>query len=445
MNWNVEWINYEKVRGRRELRGGKIIDHFTLTKDPNDSFYFIFVGTLKGRAVVRYRNDWDTLQNELPLPTGAPWFAEWEYSYPEPTPVLQVRTSESDWIEEVKYGKGSFIKWKENYQGIIFDEAHRCGGATSLQSKLMIGAKRQATYGLALSATAADDPRQMKALGYFLGLHDLSKGKNNFRNWLFNHGCSEFDEVPGMHFTTNDVKRREVFAGLSEEIFPDHGDRMRKRDIPGFPHSKIDVKFISDHTNKAKELIGSIAARYEEMGELIKQSSLYVHKRQQLEMLLVPSILEYAEDAAQTSSVVIFVNYTETLNEILTILHRKYGPTNVIEISGAQVGERGKRERQDGIDRFQRNVAKFAVVNTHAGSENVSLHDPNGVVERTTITSPPDSGRVLQQIFGRVERVGAAASNQWILLFAGTEQEKTAERVMARVENIELFNNSFLV
>ena len=72
--------------------------------------------------------------------------------------------AESEWLEEKPWGKGSFLRWKNDYEFVIFDEVHRCGGPTSLNSKALIAAKRQCKYVLSLSATAADDPRQMKAL-----------------------------------------------------------------------------------------------------------------------------------------------------------------------------------------------------------------------------------------------------------------------------------------
>jgi superfamily II DNA or RNA helicase len=91
---------------------------------------------------------------------------------------------ESEYTIEVPWGKGSFVKWRNSYEMVIFDEAHRLGGTTSLNSKLGIAAKRQAKYVVALSATAADDPRQMKALGYILGIHGLNTIKCETKlNW----------------------------------------------------------------------------------------------------------------------------------------------------------------------------------------------------------------------------------------------------------------------
>lgn len=56
---------------------------------------------------------------------------------------------------------------------IILDEFHRCGGLNSLNSKILIAAKRQKIKHLLLSATPAQSPLQMKAMGYSLDLFTL--------------------------------------------------------------------------------------------------------------------------------------------------------------------------------------------------------------------------------------------------------------------------------
>ena len=100
--------------------------------------------------------------------------------------------ADTEWLVEKPWGKGSYLAWKRPPDTIIFDEVHRAGGTTSLNSKMLIAAKRQAQYILALSATAADDPRQMKALGYALNLHGLSertRAMPDFTGFLLRHGC----------------------------------------------------------------------------------------------------------------------------------------------------------------------------------------------------------------------------------------------------------------
>lgn len=89
-----------------------------------------------------------------------------------------VRLSSSEWGGEIECTRGTRWQWASDYELVIFDEVHRCGGATSLNSKLLIAARRQAAHVLTLSATAADDPRQFKA-------------------WATRSACSSFTSTNG--------------------------------------------------------------------------------------------------------------------------------------------------------------------------------------------------------------------------------------------------------
>jgi superfamily II DNA or RNA helicase len=58
---------------------------------------------------------------------------------------------------------------------LIFDEGHNCSSPTgSLNSQMLIQAKKQNIPLMVISATLATSPLKMKALGYVLGLHNLS-------------------------------------------------------------------------------------------------------------------------------------------------------------------------------------------------------------------------------------------------------------------------------
>lgn len=365
----------------------------------------------------------------------------------EGEPILfgQHYTADSEWIEETKYGSGSYIKWKQVPLGAIFDEVHRCGGTKTLQSKLLIGARRQMNYVMTLSATAADDPRQMKALGFALGLHTLNDNKNaeiktGFRSWLFKHGCYEDDDTGTMTFTLSEGKRKRVFTELHQEIFPSRGARMRKTDIPGFPKSKVEVKYLFDETGTAKQLSKDLKDKY----ELLKGMDFYAAERQALELLMIPDVMDLFDDLVPQTRVAIFVNYTETLNELVKKLSKKYGKTLIGFIDGSQSGKAGEAQRLDYLHRFQANQLLGIVCNIGAASESMGLHDPTGEVERSTLIFPCDSGRRLRQVLGRVDRIGGGNSTQFLLYFKGTSQEETARRVEARLDNLDLLNDADL-
>lgn len=347
---------------------------------------------------------------------------------------------ESEWTVEVPWGKGSFVKWKQEYHTIVFDEVHRCGGGTSLNSKLLIAAKRQAEFIIALSATAADDPRQMKALGYALGLHGLSKKTRtqmNYMSWLMRHGVTP-GIFGGYDFTADETKVKKVFARLNAEVFPHKGARMRKDDIPGFPQTTIDVKLLTDFTDKAKDLTEELHAIGD--GNAAEGMGL----RQKLEVLKIPHFIDLALDYGLTSKVVLFVNFTEPLEQIYEKLGKEFGHDHVGFISGAQTGARGETERRRTIERCQRNELDALVVNSQAGGESCNLHDPTGQVERTALISPCESGRQLKQIFGRVHRDGGARSLQLLTYFADTYEAEVAKRLKQKNFNLDILNDGEL-
>lgn len=351
--------------------------------------------------------------------------------------------ADTEWLVEVPWGKGSFLKWKHDFEFIIFDEVHRCGGATSLNSKALIAAKRQARLVLALSATAADDPRQMKALGYALGLHGLSKKSRlvpTYMNWLLRHQVRP-GVFGGFDFTADGAKQSKAFKLLNSEIFPRHGGRMRKMEIPGFPKTQIDSLVISDESGKGKQLAAQLSETDTKPSDLELRQKL----RQQLEMLKVPIILDMAQEYARTSKVVVYLNFTAPLQKLFADAIKVFGAAKVGFISGLQTGQKGERERAEYLRQFQANEIDLLVCNAMAAGESASMHDPTGHVERTALISPVESGRQYKQILGRVNRVGGAYSQQFILFFGGTTEEKVAERMKLKNCNIDLLNDADLM
>ena len=417
----IEYINYEKVRGRRK-------------KD--------------ALAVERYEAElkvWEAARdrhyNEVGADNTEDMFdPKWDFTLPKP--VEPRATAESDWVVEKPYGKGSFIKWKQDYAMMIFDEVHRCGGQTTLNSKLLIAAVRQAGFVMALSATAADDPRQMKALGYALGLHGLNKRTTslaNYRGWLFRHGCVE-GEWGGMDFVQDAEKQRKTFEKLNAEVFPKHGFRMRKSEIPGFPQTSINTLMLSDDEGRAGRLVAKLH-------EVERTGQPGMELRQKLEVLKAPFLVDLAYDyAIQGQGVVVFVNFSEPLRLVLDGLRERLGENAVGFVDGSQAGERGSRERRDTLDAFQANRLRALVCNGQAAGESANMHDPTGRVERTTLICPMPSGRQAKQIVGRVNRDGGARSQQFIVLFGDTYEEEIAKRMAQKQYNVDLFNDAdFLV
>ena len=351
-----------------------------------------------------------------------------------------VSVIDSEWLIEKPWGKGSFLAWKNTPCMVILDEVHRCSGATSLASKVLIASKRQAEFVLALSATAADDPRQMKALGYTLDLHGLSKqtrSRPNYIGWLLRHGCTP-GWAGGFEFTRNSEKGEKAFRLMHAEIFGSgKGARMRKSEIPGFPQTSIDIKMLT-----APDQASEIAEELHRINQM-PDSTLadVVALRQNLEELKVPLLIDLAADYALTSKVVIFVNFTATIMRLMRELPNALPNGTIGVVWGNQTDE----ERRKNINEFQANKLDALVVNVQAGGEAFNAHDPTGQVERTALICPCDSGRRYIQVTGRVHRDGGARSQQFICFWANTYEAKVAKRMEHKGMNISLLNDADLL
>jgi hypothetical protein len=125
---------------------------------------------------------------------------------------------------------------------LICDEAHRCAGDDSLNSRMLAAVRRYGIPTICLSATAAESPLKLKALGYVLRLHD---GGESYWKFLRDHGCVktvwgglEFPKGsarPGTRRAFQIARAREGLARLHEAIFepggamPPKGTRVRSQ------------------------------------------------------------------------------------------------------------------------------------------------------------------------------------------------------------------------
>lgn len=353
--------------------------------------------------------------------------------------MVRKRQSESIYGREHRIGTGSQWLWKHPFEAIVFDEVHRCGGMTSLQAKLLIAARRQAKYVLCLSATATDRPEKMKALGYALGLFEMPK----FKWWLMAHGVNP-GVFGGFKFTDDVEDQRAAMLKLNRAIFPDRGARMRKAEIPGFPKTRIAPLLIEDASGKAATLLEEIRDLYtrrtRQAADAAERESvleMLLRKRQALELLKVEDMAELALDYAESSKVVIFCHFKETI----TVLREKL--VNALSCAVPVIdGTNSAADRERIKLAFQNNAVPALLCNAAAGGVGLDLHDPTGRAERTAIISPGWSAVQLKQVFGRVQRDGGGYSQQFLVGFAGTLEEEILERAKANIDNIDLLNDA---
>ena len=258
---------------------------------------------------------------------------------------------------------------------LVFDEVQWCKGISTQNGNLLIAAKQQKLTTLSLSATAAKDPTEMRALGFALGLHELNERRNNnsFFHWLQENGCYKDP------WRTWRVKKKADLSPLRKEIFSVRriANGIKTSDMPGaFKNQRIitdlgDYKGASDYYEQSglsEEVIDSFLNN---IGKKKKNSSTVVtdimRARQYVEMLKVTHFVERTNDLLKEGkSIVAFLNYRESIEA-----YRKAFPE-----SGLIIGQQEDRDQQ--LDDWSEDKKRVIAVSSQAGGTGVSLHDQRG-------------------------------------------------------------------
>jgi len=348
--------------------------------------------------------------------------------------------------EVVPWGDGSFFRWNEPAPLTILDEAHRCGGVTSINSKMMVASVRARRKDptrkvLTLSATIASNPIRMNAFGYLMGLHN----KDDFRNFLLKCNCK-----PGTFggWTWDAKKNGHIMSYLHELIYDSgKGSRMIRSEIPGFPTTMTDVRVIPDVDKEVLRLSEDLRSHYNQrqVAAFETESDLarMVFMRQSLETAKVPFICDMIEDALETSKVAVFCNFTETIEALKEKAKKKHWKYATITGEQSQT-EAGKRRRQEIVKAYQNNEYDVIFCNIQAGGAGISLHDPVTQVPRTSIICPTFSAEDLKQVLGRVHRDGGGFSWQFLLYFSDSLEGAISRIVKTKLGNLDLLNDNEL-
>lgn len=315
---------------------------------------------------------------------------------------------------------------------LIFDEAHKAKGEYTQNAKMVIAARKQEIPMLLCSATIASTPREMRAMGYALGLHAL----HDFRSWSLKLGCYQ-NQWNGWECSDPKTAMKEVSA----ELFPAKGNRMRIAELgDAFPDCQIsaDVYTVKNSDAQNKEyakLLAEIEKLKAKKERNIQAAALTLNLRyrQLAENLKIDLLEELALDYAENGlSVAVFVNFTATLEDLSA------------RLKGAVVvhGQQSATERQASIDAFQENRTRFIVLNAQAGGTGISLHDLHGGHPRVGLICPTYSATVLKQILGRIHRAGGQSKALYRLIYAkGTVEEKVCRSVAHKLDAIATLND----
>lgn len=340
-------------------------------------------------------------------------------------------------------GKDEKFVFAAGIPALIFDEAHRAKGTDTANAFLLRAARDQGIPTLALSATLAHNPLEMRAVGHLIGLSSWS----GFWRWALRHGCSK-NPWGGMDFNGS----RLVLESLHRQIFPQHGARVRVADLgDAFPETQIAAEAFNGN-GMAGEIDAIDAEMHRELEQLAERSSgdkaegraaalvAMLRARQRAEFVKVPLFVELAQDAiAEGRSVAVFVCFRETLAAIVERLEK--GGVKCAQIRGEQSAE----DREAGIAAFQADAIHCICAMIQAGGVGVSLHDLNGNRARSAFISPTWSAVELRQTLGRVWRAGGKTKSvQRIVFVADSVEESVRRTVDAKLARLDTLNDGDL-
>lgn len=353
--------------------------------------------------------------------------------------------------EKLRTGNTSFGRWQkeegkrsETFKWnlpedslVIFDEIQKTKSADSLNCKMGLGALSQGYKILGCSGTIASNPMEMRFSGEIARLHS---GKDFF-GWMRANGVikNRFGHV----FTGG----QGVLQRIRTKIYPEHGTRLRKDDLPGFPECDIQAEAYDCGSN-TKAIEGVYDQMLGKLAEIESDGSLSAIEkkantlaeitaaRMEAEKLKLPAIKDLADEFQEEgNSVVIFTNYRESIALLKDMIK-----TDCI-VQGGQSPE----VRESNIGKFQSDMERVIIVNIQSGGAGLSLHDLNGRFPRVAIICPSWSCFDMQQATGRIHRAGAKSKAiQKVFFAAGTIEEDVCSRVREKLKNMAALNDADL-
>jgi superfamily II DNA or RNA helicase len=341
--------------------------------------------------------------------------------------------------EWAKTGKSQLGRWTDEHKKtfrfmlpedvlLVFDEVHRGKGEATQNAYLVRDSVVQNIPAIALSATIADDPTKLWAIGQFLGLHQ--GGKDYFR-FLSQNGCRKTRF--GMQFTGG----HSVLKKLHSRIYPEKGNRLRHSDLgDAFPETMIKARaFDMDNARKIAGEYDDLCNRIEELRGLENFSANVLAEqtraRQRIELHKAPAVCAMVRDMIEEgNSVFVAVNYSETRKFIL----------DELKTSCSIHGGQDELERRGNIDSFQRDDSRVIVGIIQACREGLNLQDLNGNHPRVALIMPSPSVFDLKQVLGRVHRAGGKSKSiQYIIYAAGVGiEESICEKLDGKLKNMDL-------
>ncbi|BCS83196.1 DEAD/SNF2 helicase [Cotonvirus japonicus] len=343
----------------------------------------------------------------------------------------------------------SFYEWKLPKNAIvIFDESHRCKDPATDNGKLLMSSKQLIEKGIPvmlLSATICENYVDMKIPFYLLNIISHTRNYNEVITRIkkrypeYKIESKNFPDKTDLKNAKDNAQTLIIYKEIKEFT-----SRVRTRDLGDmFPINQwCAQQFLCDDAEEIANAYGEIAELTKLLREKCDNNNNHLAKiqkcKQEIELKKIPIFIEQAQlYLEQGKSVIIFVNYTDTLNMLADKLNIK------CRIEGSQTQE----ERQESINLFQSNTENIIICQIRAGGVGISLHDLHGGHPRVTLLNFPDSASDLLQALGRAPRAGAKTPVlQRIITVANVDyEERITKTINKKLKNISAINDGDLI
>jgi hypothetical protein len=338
-----------------------------------------------------------------------------------------LRTGRTPFLSKTKTARGK-IEFRWNFPStplLIFDEAHVFGAHNSQNGKLLESAAPYPT--LMLSATAAESPLKMRALGVQLRLFS-SWG---FWKWVKDMGAEQ-NAWGGMEWNPLLFENKAKMERLHASVFTSRGYRVPESVLRAqLPELMVEDEPLSLTPAQRK----AIRDLYSQMADATDPGGVKnLRQRQSAELVKVPVLVDRAKELVESgASVVLFLNFHESIDAAEALFD---GAAGVID------GRRKMEDRHQTQESFQNNALNVVVVQIAAGGQSIDLHDTHGDRPRVALICPQFSGLAEEQAIGRISRVGAKSRALAIRLYVeGTVEEHAVMLTQEKRENVAIFNS----
>jgi hypothetical protein len=356
-------------------------------------------------------------------------------------------------------GQFKLPRGKKNLR-LFLDEGHRCKGHESLNAGLIFAATEQGIPMHIMSATMAMTPLDMRAFGYATGLHKGMShakienfGMRKFKSFMQDAGAEFVGKWGAMFYDSENPEAKSKLQEVRRQLFEVKkiASRMNRADFGDiFPHNQIECTPYDMGANGVK-----IAKVYEDMqmelARLEKYSENYsqhifavlTKARRLAELYKVPTLCELTEDLVdEGKSVIIGVNYTDSIEAIYSRLVKTIGADKI----GRIYGEQSFAERQADIEAFQSDKKRVILANLAAGGECIDLQDITGKHPRALLCNPSYRSIAVLQFLGRHDRAGALSDClTYLVLAEGTIETSVAAKFNHKKGHLDILNDGDLV